>query len=622
MHKKLLSLVFVFVCFLPFYAHADITTGLTTWLKMDDGSGTTAVDSSGSGNSATTAGGPSWASGHIGTGSLSFDGSDDRARISPGVSVTTFTLSSWFKTSNGAQSTWRTILNKQNGGDWSQRNYWFGLSAGYCSNYGELIILYSVGGTGDVGRLCSGVRLDDNSWHHGAATYDGTTLKIYVDGVLAGSQTVSAPDQVSNDTYVGMYGDGSTLAFPGNLDDVRIYNRALSGSDISDLYAYNGAAGAPATGSALRGWAWSETFGWISFNSSDVGAGGGPYNVAVDSSGNFSGYAWSENLGWLSFNAADVTSNCSGFAAPNLNFTTGKVTGGIYAKVYGTSADGCIKLSDTNHASPDLTGNGGVSVDMSTGQFKGFAWGGDVGGGSVGPGWIQFNPGIGVGVSCVDAGCTGGSTINGTCTPITAYTNIAPNTSVTFQGAGTSGTGPYQYSWNGTAYTSTNTFSAVYSSTAPGPNLIVKDSTAAVTSTISCPAVTVQVPLGPSSVKIGKTVATANGTSLNAKQRGPFALVWNMSLSDDYTCSPTITPDPNNADWNTYWKGISLNQVNNGNGTKTWSGNTGTTLTAGSVAHPVNPNIYQFGISCTSLTNSPQSTSASLKVSNSSENEI
>lgn len=60
--------------------------------------------------------------------------------------------------------------------------------------------------------------------------------------------------------------------------------------------------------SDLHGWAWSDQFGWLSFNSAET-TSTIAYKVAVSTTtGDFSGWAWSENVGWLSFNSADTTS--------------------------------------------------------------------------------------------------------------------------------------------------------------------------------------------------------------------------------------------------------------------------------------------------------------------------
>ncbi|PCI20894.1 hypothetical protein COB64_01390 [Candidatus Wolfebacteria bacterium] len=132
------------------------------------------------------------------------------------------------------------------------------------------------------------------------------------------------------------------------------------------------------------GWAWSDTIGWISFS-------GSTYNVSVvNSSGDLSGYAWSSNIGWISFNENDVASCPSGVGA-NIDASTGEVSGWIRAlsgdepdALRSGDWDGCIQLSGTNHSSPDLSGNGGVTYDKINRKLVGFAWGSDV------VGWIDL----------------------------------------------------------------------------------------------------------------------------------------------------------------------------------------------------------------------------------------
>lgn len=144
----------------------------------------------------------------------------------------------------------------------------------------------------------------------------------------------------------------------------------------------------------LSGWAWSSNIGWVSFNSADSGAGGGPYKVRLSQTGTtfkFQDYAWSPNIGWISFNSAD-TLGCPSASNAVLSTTTGDVTGTIRAvTAMGRTDgwDGCIELSGTNHATRDFTGNGGITFDNRDNYIKGYAWGGDV------VGWLQF-----VNVSC------------------------------------------------------------------------------------------------------------------------------------------------------------------------------------------------------------------------------
>jgi hypothetical protein len=71
-----------------------------------------------------------------------------------------------------------------------------------------------------------------NIWTHLAATYDGTTLRLYVNGVQAGSRAVSGAIQVSNRPL--RIGGNSVWGewFAGRIDEVRIYRRALSAAEV------------------------------------------------------------------------------------------------------------------------------------------------------------------------------------------------------------------------------------------------------------------------------------------------------------------------------------------------------------------------------------------------------
>jgi len=136
----------------------------------------------------------------------------------------------------------------------------------------------------------------------------------------------------------------------------------------------------------VSGWAWSKNIGWISFNNT-TGGGATNYGVHIDPvTGNFSGYAWSENIGWITFNSAELAGcpsgpceakvdleNCPGNKCP--------VSGWARALAHGNGWDGWIKLRGTAvDGSPY-----GVSIDMVTGEFSGWAWSDMV------IGWISFN---------------------------------------------------------------------------------------------------------------------------------------------------------------------------------------------------------------------------------------
>jgi len=71
-----------------------------------------------------------------------------------------------------------------------------------------------------------------NTWSHLAATYDGTTLRLYVNGALAGSRAVASP--LITSTGVLRIGGNNVWGewFAGLIDEVRLYNKALSATEI------------------------------------------------------------------------------------------------------------------------------------------------------------------------------------------------------------------------------------------------------------------------------------------------------------------------------------------------------------------------------------------------------
>jgi hypothetical protein len=80
--------------------------------------------------------------------------------------------------------------------------------------------------------LDSGISPAIGRWQHVAATYDGSTARIYVDGALAASSTFTGNVGDSNTWRIGAYGSPATGFFDGNVDDVRVYSRALSATEI------------------------------------------------------------------------------------------------------------------------------------------------------------------------------------------------------------------------------------------------------------------------------------------------------------------------------------------------------------------------------------------------------
>ena len=187
---------------------------------FDEGLGGSVGDASGSGNGGSI-GSATWAGvGRFGN-ALSFNGSGARVTVSDSASLdltTAMTLEAWvFPTAGGG---WRDVIYK--GPD---DIYYLESSTASAPNPP------GVGGT-FASPLYGSSALPLNVWSHLAATYDGQTLRLYVNGVQVASRVVLTPIETSTgaltiggDALYGQY-------FAGRIDEVRIYNTALSASQI------------------------------------------------------------------------------------------------------------------------------------------------------------------------------------------------------------------------------------------------------------------------------------------------------------------------------------------------------------------------------------------------------
>jgi hypothetical protein len=223
--------------------NCNLLNGLVLWLPMDEGSGTIAYDYSGYGNNGTlysgyticsnppTSGCPTWVDGKIGK-ALSFDGVNDYVRISesPSLKITrAITIEAWVYPTKVADL-WQQIVGKRDANNIG--GYLLQLTA---SNR-FIFYIYSGGW-----RWIYATTLPaNNTWFHVLGTFDGSSLKIYVNGNLEGTIPFSGTiNDVTSDVSIGNSYAGSSEYFNGIVDEVRIYNRALSEEEIKELY-YNG----------------------------------------------------------------------------------------------------------------------------------------------------------------------------------------------------------------------------------------------------------------------------------------------------------------------------------------------------------------------------------------------
>jgi len=219
---------------------SKVTSGLVGLWSFDgnDMYGTTAIDRSGQNNNGTLTGAnglPKPVAGKIGQ-ALSFDGVDDYIRgnaynSSLDLLGTSFTLSAWVKPTRQAVS---IIVDKPF------------VDGSHQGSYFDWSLVYNAGGNGRVstylscaeGHNYNNTPLTVGAWNFIAVTYTGSTDdSFYLNGVPDGapSQTCSVINSNSAPFRIGANGGGGEN-FPGLIDEVRVYNRALSADEIKRLY--------------------------------------------------------------------------------------------------------------------------------------------------------------------------------------------------------------------------------------------------------------------------------------------------------------------------------------------------------------------------------------------------
>jgi len=190
------------------------------------GSGTTWTDLSGNSNNGTLTNGPTFNSGN--GGSIVFDGSNDH--VATGIQLdpiayglfadatSTWSASSWFfpDTANAAEG----AITAKGGG--------IGAAATY--------VVYESGTVLRV-RLRGGTILDITAslasrWNEVVITWDGTTARAYLNGNFVNTIVVGAAVKQTINFTISSANNGTAIFYKGNVADTKVYNRALSGTEV------------------------------------------------------------------------------------------------------------------------------------------------------------------------------------------------------------------------------------------------------------------------------------------------------------------------------------------------------------------------------------------------------
>ena len=206
--------------------------------ELDEGTGTTTTDSVGSGTG-TLQSGAAWTTGRNGA-AVSMDGIDDYISLPPvDVTGSAMTLSAWVKNSSFATGVEQWFISKAVDST-EDRTYWM---LGQTNNGQNRLQFRLRAGQATTTLIASTGTLPLDTWYHAAATYDGSTIRLYLNGTEVGSVaksgSVSRGRNVSVD--IGRSPEGSNY-LRGAIDDVRVHGSALTAEEIASLGGPSGIA--------------------------------------------------------------------------------------------------------------------------------------------------------------------------------------------------------------------------------------------------------------------------------------------------------------------------------------------------------------------------------------------
>jgi hypothetical protein len=211
----------------------DWFNGLVGYWKLDEGNGTIAADSSGNNNNGTLQNGPIWVDGKY-VKALSFDGTDDYVSIGSSSSLEfsqQFTVACWAKVEDSTGD--HQVILAQN----------YGYSDIYGIEYqpdGHTPQFFVGTSSGVRQYAVSSLVVQFGEWVHLVGCFDGSSVRIYVNGTLRGTtDLIGSIDIKDKPIQLGAHTEPSDRNwFRGTVDNVMIYNRALSADEVMAHYLF------------------------------------------------------------------------------------------------------------------------------------------------------------------------------------------------------------------------------------------------------------------------------------------------------------------------------------------------------------------------------------------------
>ena len=299
----IVGLIFGFVSLL----HAQAPhNGLVAAYGLDEGDGGIASDASGNSNTGTISGAAWITSGRYGN-ALSFDGTSGVVTINDASSLdlsSGMTLEAWVYVTK--KTGWKTVIGKRK----PPRGFPYVL---YISG---LRPVASVSSDKKKYKVKGTTKLPLNTWAHLAATYDGVTFQLYVDGNQVASVTTKG-EAIATSVNPVLIGSGEIMGkkqFWGNIDEVRIYNHALTQTEIQadmDMPLSNLDTTAPSAPSSLTATPASGTQINLSWTASTDNVGVTGYQVERCQGAGCSSFALITTATGTTYNDTGLTAGTS-----------------------------------------------------------------------------------------------------------------------------------------------------------------------------------------------------------------------------------------------------------------------------------------------------------------------
>jgi len=213
--------------------YSYLSDGLVGYWNVNEGTGTSTTDQSGNGFTGTLTNSPTWGAGKfddavVFTNSTNYITAGDQTPLE----LNTFTHSVWvYRTGTCGTFTFCTAISK---GGSSNIGYRFGLRGTGGIYYADLTLNDSQQITGTTTQLAT------NTWYHIAAVADEKNVRLFVNGVLEkeAARTVTTLSFAGEHFKIGNGNDGNDLPFEGRIDEARVYKKAMSASEIQNLYTW------------------------------------------------------------------------------------------------------------------------------------------------------------------------------------------------------------------------------------------------------------------------------------------------------------------------------------------------------------------------------------------------